>query len=64
MKDARCEHDRRYRSSGTHLRECIREVLVVDGGLTDDDEEEQEKEDRADRVKVPDDPVILSGHVD
>jgi hypothetical protein len=36
----------------------------LDGRLTDDGEEEQEKEDRADRIKVPDDPVVLSGHVD
>jgi hypothetical protein len=36
----------------------------VNGRLTDDDEKKEEKEDRADRVKVPDDPVVLSGHVD
>lgn len=63
MEDARCDRARAYRASGTYLREFIRQVPVVDGRLTDDDEEEQEKEDRADRVKVPDDPVVLSGHV-
>lgn len=46
------------------ILENVLDKLGLDGRLTDDDEEEQEKEDRADRVKVPDDPVVLSGHVD
>jgi hypothetical protein len=64
VEDGRCDPAREYRALATYLRECIRQVLVVDGRLTDDDEEEQKKEDRADRIKVPDDPVVLSGHVD